>query len=473
MFLGRFIFGCGGESFMVANTAFISNWFEGNELAFAFGINMTTSVLGRIWNNLMSPYLLHLFNDINIPFLFGFFLCLFCNLIIIFSLWIERRIITTTTDMEISSIPKQHDDGYKALNKSLHHGENQSIKTVRYGCCTNGEGEVEMNPLRTEEESSVVNASMPINCDDGSEVNGGMSFSRGKLVEEEVEPIESEEPIPPLNCFYELFNFHLDFWLLIFNCFICYGIVFSFNYISTSLLMERDYFKPLPSSCHLLVATRCFDSVTNPAIDCPIGTNYQPLLPANYSSYNPLLSSDIDCSQEEWITNLCTKEYCQRFITATWYVNSAMSIPYLMTAFTSPFFGYFLDRFGYRGKLNIFFTVLLIIVHCLLAFSNISPILPLVGQGIAFSIGCAVVWSSIPLTVKPHVTGLGFGIATCALNLGTAIIPMIIASVFTSSNDRYIPNVEYFFIFLSLLGLLSCLLLSYYDYSSSGKRNFR
>jgi MFS family permease len=451
MFIGRFLFGCGGESFMVANTAFITNWFEGNELAFAFGISMAASTLGRVWNNLMSPYLLYMFNDINVSFLFGFLLCLFCNLIIFFTMWIERRITITVITL------KEGCEDYKALNKSSHHGggashELQSLDAVQYGC-----GEMELNPLRTLESSSEERKRRP--------------FSVDEKVEEVDEAVEEDQRQQSVGI-YEVFYFNLDFWLLVIMCFICYGIVFSFNYISTSLLMERDYFKSLPQSCHLLDSRQCYDSLTNPAIDCPFGTNYQALLPCNYSSYDPFLSSDVDCSHDEWVNNPCTQEHCQRFNSATWYANSVMSIPYVVTAITSPIFGYFLDKVGFRGKLCLLFPLILIIVHCCFAFSNISPIILLIGQGIAFSIGCAVIWSSVPLTVKTYATGLGFGITTCSLNLGTAVVPLMIATVFTLSDNRYIPNVEYLFIFLSFLGLLACILLCYYD-NFYDKGNFR
>lgn len=46
MLLGRFIFGIGSESLVVAQTTIIAKWFKGKELALAFGINLTISRLG-------------------------------------------------------------------------------------------------------------------------------------------------------------------------------------------------------------------------------------------------------------------------------------------------------------------------------------------------------------------------------------------------------------------------------------------
>lgn len=74
MFLGRVIFGLGGENLGVANSAVLSVWFEGKELAFAFGLNLSIARLGSVINNLVSPALA---NSINIQFAlwFGVILC--------------------------------------------------------------------------------------------------------------------------------------------------------------------------------------------------------------------------------------------------------------------------------------------------------------------------------------------------------------------------------------------------------------
>ena len=57
MLLGRVIFGFGGESLGVGNSALLSEWFKGKELAFAFGLNLSIARLGSVFNNLLSPTL--------------------------------------------------------------------------------------------------------------------------------------------------------------------------------------------------------------------------------------------------------------------------------------------------------------------------------------------------------------------------------------------------------------------------------
>ncbi len=54
----------------------------------------------------------------------------------------------------------------------------------------------------------------------------------------------------------------------------------------------------------------------------------------------------------------------------------------------------------------------------------------------------SVLWPSVPLVVVPRMTGLGFGIVTSMQNLGTAILPLIVAAIYTDSGDLYIRPVR-------------------------------
>ena len=48
MMAGRFVFGLGAESLIVAVTTAIAKWFRGKELSFAFGVNLTIARLGSV-----------------------------------------------------------------------------------------------------------------------------------------------------------------------------------------------------------------------------------------------------------------------------------------------------------------------------------------------------------------------------------------------------------------------------------------
>lgn len=90
----------------------------------------------------------------------------------------------------------------------------------------------------------------------------------------------------------------------------------------------------------------------------------------------------------------------------------------------------------------------------------------MVGQGLAYSGFAAVLWPSIPLVVPAKYTGLGYGVVTAIQNGGLALFPLMIAAIYSSSNDHYIPNVEYFFVALAVLGTIVGFYLNYYDYKN-------
>jgi MFS family permease len=140
-----------------------------------------------------------------------------------------------------------------------------------------------------------------------------------------------------------------------------------------------------------------------------------------------------------------------------------MSIPYIISACLSPFLGGFVDRYGMRAIIATLAPMILIIVHLLMAKTNANPIGPMVGQGIAYSAFAAVIWPSVPVVVQMKLIGLGYGVITSVQNAGLAFFPLIVASIYKSSGDEYIPQVEYFFVGLACLGVFVGIILNIYD----------
>jgi len=72
--LGRFIFGLGGESLTVGQNTYTARWFDGKEMAFAFGIVLACARIGSSFNFLATPQFSHL----GVPFAvwFGTAMCL-------------------------------------------------------------------------------------------------------------------------------------------------------------------------------------------------------------------------------------------------------------------------------------------------------------------------------------------------------------------------------------------------------------
>jgi hypothetical protein len=242
-------------------------------------------------------------------------------------------------------------------------------------------------------------------------------------------------------------------------------VISPFNNIASTLLLERNYFRVPPDDCTLTVPYAC-QSGSNPPLHCPSSTDYQPPLPVNITIdgkyYHKLTSEDIDCSDDLWKDG-CTHLYCDRFDKSIIEANTVMSIPYFMAACLLPFFGGFVDKYGRRALVLGLVPVVLLIVHLTLAFSHVNPIPLLIGQGIAYTAMAATLWPSFSLVVEQRYTGLGFGIAFSMQNLGLSVIPLLIAFIYNSSDDQYIPNVELFFVAISGVALVVGLWLNLDD----------
>lgn len=76
MIVGRVIFGMGGESMCVAQSAIVSSWFKGKELAFALGVNMSITRLGAVLNSVVVPSVYDT-NGLGMALMIGFVICVF------------------------------------------------------------------------------------------------------------------------------------------------------------------------------------------------------------------------------------------------------------------------------------------------------------------------------------------------------------------------------------------------------------
>ena len=225
----------------------------------------------------------------------------------------------------------------------------------------------------------------------------------------------------------------------------------------------------IPNGCALTNPLQCESSTNPPNSACPASSWYQPPLPKNVTlddgtNYPNLTSGDIDCTSDSW-SNGCTSEYCKRQTDAQAEAGTIMSIPYIISACLSPILGGFVDRFGMRAVIATIAPLMLVIVHLFLGFTSVSPVGPLVGQGLAYSGFAAVLWPSIAMVVDQRLVGLAYGIVVSIQNMGLAAFPLIIAAIYTDNGDKYIPNVEVFFVVLAWIGVIIGLYLNFYDYN--------
>ncbi|GMF09441.1 unnamed protein product [Phytophthora lilii] len=319
--------------------------------------------------------------------------------------------------------------------------------------------------------------------------------------------------------FSDIKHFRPAFWLLALSCLVVYGCVIPFNNVASSLLMERDFFKEPSEECR-----RCGEGRYIYEIDCeeivpgcpsvpPYGwplpllsancTIKEPLDQWNCSTSPPLIEADkINCDDEVWRLAPLTKTYCATKTEAAQKAATPMSIPYIISAVISPFLGFVVDRIGLRAFLALVAPLALTAVHVMLGLTHVTLYVPLVLQGVAYSVFAAALWPSVPCNTLelrmersqpfrcvPHrcttesslalVYGSELFIITHALllilcvsfqNIGLALFPLAVAAEF-NHDDRYIPGVELLFVSFGVLGSLVGVALNVVDYQNGSILN--
>ena len=66
---------------------------------------------------------------------------------------------------------------------------------------------------------------------------------------------------------------------------------------------------------------------------------------------------------------------------------------------------------------------------------NWSFLAPLILLGLAYSVYAGALWSSVPYCVKANTLGTAFGLCTAVQNIGLTLVPFLIGTVLTSTDD--------------------------------------
>jgi len=88
----------------VSQSAIVANWFKGNELSFAFGLNLSVSRLGSTLNGFVTPRIVNNHDgSAGLAFFVGFFICCFslCNAfaLAIVDYWADKKDGTTAVKL--------------------------------------------------------------------------------------------------------------------------------------------------------------------------------------------------------------------------------------------------------------------------------------------------------------------------------------------------------------------------------------
>jgi MFS family permease len=519
MLFGRTFYGFGGESITVATSTLNSIWFEGQELALSFGINLAVSRMGSVLNNWISPSLA---NSVSTPFAiwFGVGMNLMSVMAIFGIIWLsvlgERQCNSSTsytTNIENNAGATNTGNGIESLTAALLEdyegqedesdqidGLHEKASVVVIPDCEHVESlknadtvDVDVDEMidtNAEHNTSNENELRHLFVDDENEEATREIDERSNVDEDGV-----KKSCPSFQFMDEIQKFNTLFWLLSISCVVVYGCVLPFNNIASGVLLERNYFTSPPKDCAVTFLDQCTTGSIaprqgNPSKDingdsCPVNSNSQPILPQsihiessssdngwdhNSYQFDNLTSNDVDCGDKFW-SQACTQDYCDAQRRATETSGKIMSIPYFLSALLSPLCGHIIDKVGSRAIIACFASIMLIAVHLALALSVSSPVLPLIGQGLAYTFYASVIWPSVPLTVKEESVGTAFGTITAIQNIGLAIFPLIIAAIYTASDEMYIPNVEFFFVGCAITGTMVGVLLNVFDKRHGGMLN--
>jgi predicted MFS family arabinose efflux permease len=110
------------------------------------------------------------------------------------------------------------------------------------------------------------------------------------------------------------------------------------------------------------------------------------------------------------------------------------SIPIFFTVIFTPFFGWIADFKGKSASMMIYSSILLIIAHLTLTFTNIYPLVPMALLGISFSLIPAAMWPAVAKIIDQNKLGTAYGIMFSVQNFGLWLFPILIGFVLDKTN---------------------------------------
>jgi len=91
LYVGRFIFGAGSESLVVAQSAILARWFKGKELALSFGIALTISRLGTLFSFNTEQMISNYFGSYQAALWAAVLFCLVSFCAVLAYCWLDRK----------------------------------------------------------------------------------------------------------------------------------------------------------------------------------------------------------------------------------------------------------------------------------------------------------------------------------------------------------------------------------------------
>ena len=429
---GRFIFGLGVECEIVALQALMAEWFGKEHVGMALALVVTCAYIGFFVSFLLCPIVA---NRVDLSFAF----------------WLGTMVkaVSVLAAFALFSI----------IRKKGQVSHEITTSTSRH------EGEIAASEI----DKDIHNTSV-IERVDGN--------YQGKVLQ-----------------FFVALKFNTLFWLLCLSSLLQYSVNLTFYSAASGALLERNLFIKQDKGCILEYPDQCSSGYLAPeggnqARDpngdlCKVADKYAPVLPnsINITGHDPswdddhylffpLNSDDVDCTDDFW-SEACASNYCDEQETATEKAGLLMALPSIVLVATMYLFGrYGVDKYGLRCEMILLAPTLVVIAQAMFAFQDSSPILPLVLQGIGYSLVSSSLWPCIPLAVPATSVGRAFGLSMCIQNIGLTCFPLIVAAIH-GMHDRYLPEVSVFFMSCAAASVLLALVLLLWNKKCGGQLSTR
>jgi nitrate/nitrite transporter NarK len=138
----------------------------------------------------------------------------------------------------------------------------------------------------------------------------------------------------------------------------------------------------------------------------------------------------------------------------------------LIAMFSTWIFGAIIDRVGKRATFMIIGSLAMIPCHVSMAYTNITPWIPMVILGLSFSLVPAALWPALPLIVREKQLGVAYGVIAMVQNVGLFGVPLLVGLI-RDSSGTYNPAMI-MFAGLGILGLIFAIWLKIIEGKGGG-----
>ncbi|PRP86283.1 hypothetical protein PROFUN_05424 [Planoprotostelium fungivorum] len=175
-----------------------------------------------------------------------------------------------------------------------------------------------------------------------------------------------------------------------------------------------------------------------------------------------------------WIVSLLCMTYysgvtpfialCNDFLKDSYHFDDEKAAFYsgiiiLASMILSPILGKFLDMVGNRPYFVVLGSCMILPAHLMLAFTQVTPLVPIILIGLSFSMVPGCLWPSIPLLCKAKETATAYGLMTAIQNAGLSLTNFAAGRI----ADLSYKEAMIFFVCMDLLGFAFGFMLIYVD----------